>query len=63
MRKLQAIKTNVEALEEIFNEWNSRYADNPELFSEQLDEDGKPVDDYGKACAIYFMKLCDELNI
>jgi len=46
----------------IFNEWARRYSENPEEFSNILDEDGSPVDDYGDMCAIYFHKLAAELD-
>ena len=45
----------------IFNEWAKRYSNNPELFTDILDEDGNPVSDYGECCAIYFTELEDEL--
>lgn len=47
---------------ETFNEWALRYAQNPEKFGEVLDEDGKPVEDYGKRCAIYFTEIATELD-
>ena len=41
----------------IFNEWAKRYAEDPGLFSEILDENGVPIDDYGEECAIYFTSI------
>jgi len=46
----------------IFNEWAQRYADNPESFSEILGEDGRPVEDYGECCTVYFARLAEELE-
>ena len=45
----------------VFNEWAKRYADDPEAFGPILDEQGRPVEDYGENCAHYFEKLADEL--
>lgn len=50
-------------LEDIFNEWAKRYADNPAMFGEILDDNGRPVADYGRCCAIYFAKLAKEMGI
>ena len=44
-----------------FNTWNKRYAENPDSFSNSLDKDGNPIEDYGECCAIYFQKLWLEL--
>ena len=46
----------------IFNEWAKRYSEKPEEFSDILDDNGKPVSDYGDRCAIYFNKLSAELD-
>jgi len=46
----------------IFNEWNKRYSENPSEFVEQLDENGEPIEDYGRLCAIYFTELAEELD-
>lgn len=46
----------------VFNEWNKRYSENPDSFSDNLDENGKPIEDYGESCAIYFTKLEEELT-
>ncbi len=51
-----------EQLTIIFNEWASRYAKNPEEFGEILDEEGNPVEDYGKQCAIYFLEITEEFD-
>lgn len=45
----------------IFNEWNRRYSENPDEFSNSLDENGKPIEDYGENCAAYFLKLEEEI--
>ncbi len=50
------------ALAAIFNEWAARYARDPEAFADAiLDADGKPVVDYGKRCAIYFIEIANDL--
>jgi len=54
-------KYNLSVVEQIFNEWNKRYSKNPGDFSDPLDKDGKPIDDYGESCAFYFQKISDEL--
>lgn len=41
----------------IFNEWARRYAEKPGDFSEVLDEEGRPVVDYGERCARYFEQI------
>lgn len=46
----------------IFNEWAKRYAENPDEFSDILNEDGTPLADYGDACALYFEKIANELD-
>jgi hypothetical protein len=46
----------------VFNEWARRYAANPEDFDEILDAEGKPVEDYGDRCAVYFHKIADEME-
>lgn len=51
-----------ERLAIIFNEWALRYSKNPEEFGEILNEDGKPVEDYGEQCAIYFCEIANELD-
>lgn len=43
-----------------FNEWARRYAENPNEFSEILDENGVPYADYGERCASYLAKLLNE---
>jgi hypothetical protein len=45
----------------VFDEWAKRYAENPDEFGSILDDDGKPVEDYGLRCAIYFDQLVSEL--
>jgi hypothetical protein len=46
----------------IFNEWARRYSEAPESFSSILDDQGKPVSDYGECCAIYFAKIGLEMD-
>lgn len=47
----------------IFNEWAKRYSENPEHFCDTiLDENGKPVEDYGWDCYHYFTKIADEMD-
>lgn len=49
-------------LSAVFNEWAKRYAANPSEFEGScLDADGKPIEDYGDRCAVYFAKLSAEL--
>jgi hypothetical protein len=45
----------------VFDEWAKRYAENPDEFGSILDDGGKPVEDYGLRCAIYFDQLVGEL--
>lgn len=45
----------------IFDEWNKRYAESPESFGENLDDDGNPITGYGANCARYFTKLNEEI--
>jgi hypothetical protein len=46
----------------IFNEWAKRYSEAPDSFSNILDDDGRPVEDYGENCATYFRRLADEMD-
>ncbi|SEG12561.1 hypothetical protein [Marinobacterium lutimaris] len=46
----------------VFNEWATRYADNPDEFEEILDDDGVPVEDYGERCAVYIQKVAEEME-
>jgi len=52
---------NKKIMVRLFNTWNKRYAKDPSSFSDSLDEDGKPIEDYGECCAVYFQKLYNEL--
>ena len=45
----------------IFNEWARRYAENYDDFRAILDADGKPVEDYGQQCALYFVEIADDM--
>lgn len=46
----------------IFNEWNRRYAENPGEFSECLDDEGNPIQDYGLEAAQTFNRIADEMD-
>lgn len=46
----------------IFNEWARRYAQNPSEFGAILDADGKPVEDYGQQCSIYFEEIARDMD-
>ena len=46
----------------IFNTWNKRYSEDPNGFSESLNEDGSPSENYGELCENYFKKLYNELS-
>ena len=56
------MNTTQQRMTAIFNEWARRYAENPDDFGAILDADGKPVDDYGQQCALYFEKIADEMD-
>lgn len=51
-----------ERLTIIFNEWALRYSENPDEFGEILDDEGKPVEDYGQQCARYFCEIAADLG-
>ncbi|MAT51421.1 MAG: hypothetical protein CMK32_09595 [Porticoccaceae bacterium] len=46
----------------IFNEWARRYSESPESFTEVLDADGKPIEDYGECCVETFKSIADEMD-
>ena len=46
----------------IFNEWARRYAENPDEFDSILDANGKPVEDYGQRCALYFDQIAQDMG-
>ena len=46
----------------VFTEWARRYAENSDEFGAILDADGKPVEDYGQRCAIYFGEIAKDMN-
>lgn len=56
------MNTTQQGMTAIFNEWARRYAENPDEFGAILDADGKPVEDYGQQCALYFEKIADEMD-
>lgn len=56
------MNTTHQRMTAIFNEWARRYAENPDEFGEILGADGKPVEDYGQQCALYFEKIADEMD-
>ena len=45
----------------VFNLWNLRYSEDPDSFDDSLDENGKPIEDYGEWGAFHFQKLSDEI--
>lgn len=47
---------------DIFNEWARRYAENPDEFGEILDADGRPVEDYGQRCVLYFESIATDMD-
>ena len=51
-----------ERMAKIFTEWAKRYSENPEEFSDVLNESGEPVFDYGENCVAYFEKLANEMD-
>lgn len=46
----------------IFNEWARRYSEKPNEFGQILDSNGKPIEDYGQRCTVYFKKIADEMD-
>ena len=46
----------------IFNEWARRYSEDKKSFTDTLDSNGKPVEDYGDCCALYFRDLANEMD-
>jgi hypothetical protein len=52
-----------EELVAAFNEWNRRYAEDPESFMKIIDDEGKPLQDinYGECCATFFTQIVDDL--
>ena len=50
-------------MEEIFDEWARQYAASPEEFEKgPLDENGNPVENYGKGCVENFERIENELR-
>lgn len=56
------MNTTQQRMAAIFNEWARRYAENPDEFGPILDADGKPVEDYGQQCALYFEEIADQMD-
>lgn len=56
-----SITVTEERLAVLFDEWNRRYAENPDSFSENLDGDGNAITGYGANCARYIVKLNEEI--
>lgn len=56
------MNTTQQRMTAIFNEWARRYAENPDDFGAILDADGKPVEDYGQRCALYFEAVADDMD-
>lgn len=46
----------------IFNEWARRYAADPDAFGAILDENGRPVEDYGINCTHYFNQIATDME-
>lgn len=46
----------------VFDEWARRYAEDPDQFTDVLDDQGKPISDYGSLCAAYFDKVATDLG-
>lgn len=46
----------------VFNEWNRQYSEDPESFSDSLDENGKPIEDYGEGAAATFHRIAEEME-
>ena len=46
----------------IFNEWARRYSETPNEFGAILDSNGKPIEDYGQRCTVYFKKIAGEMD-
>ena len=49
-------------LAQLFNEWNARYAENPEAFADCVDSEGTPIEGYGEQCVHYLTELDMELS-
>ena len=60
--KIGFVKFDPKLLANVFNTWNKRYSEDPKAFFDSLDADGKPIEDYGECCAVYFQKLYNELD-
>lgn len=62
--KPKELSMNITAqrMTDLFNEWAKRYSEKPEEFTSILDDNGKPVKDYGESCTRYFKKLNDEMS-
>lgn len=56
------MNTTQQRMTAIFNEWARRYAENPDEFGGILGTDGKPVDDYGRCCTLYFEQIAHEMD-
>jgi hypothetical protein len=46
----------------IFNEWNRRYAENPNSFDSNLNQDGTPCQSYGENCVAFLDKIAKYLD-
>lgn len=56
------MNTTQQRMAAIFNEWARRYAENPDEFGAIFDADGKPVEDYGQWCALYFDEIARDMD-
>lgn len=59
---MNSITLSKELIANIFNEWAKRYSENPEGFSDILDSEGKPEEDYGICSAVYFLDIAKDLE-
>ena len=46
----------------IFDEWAKRYAESPEDFENCLDENGNPIEGYGKQATKYFNDIANDMD-
>ena len=55
------MNTTQQRMAAIFGEWGRRYAENPDEFGAILDADGRPVEDYGQRCSLYFYEIANDM--
>lgn len=59
---MTTIEISQDKMTDVFNEWARRYSETPEEFGDVLDENGKPLEDYGKWCTHYFEEIANEMD-